>query len=131
MTATENSRFVRIDVQLIVEVDDPEALRRAAQDRIAADGALPDGERGRIGAVVTHDTAEALAYLVDPFDLVGALPGIELTHTSWSAEHVDGGLDSLDGDLYGDDGEHEEDFPGDRTGGPVAGGDVTVRIGIG
>lgn len=131
MTATENSRFVRIDVQLIVEVDDPRALRRTAQDRIAADATLPEGERGRIESVVTHDTAEALAYLVDPSDLVGALPGIELTHTSWSAEHVDGGLDSLDADLYGDDGDHEEDFPGDRAGGLAGGGDVTVRIGIG
>jgi hypothetical protein len=125
MTATENSRFVRIDVQLVVEVDDLEALCRTARGRIAGDAALPDGERDRIEAVVTHDTAEALAYLVDPFDLVAALPGIELTQTSWSAEHVDGGPGSLDGDLYGDDGEDDE------TDGVGGAGDEPVRIGIG
>ncbi|WP_151771610.1 hypothetical protein [Streptomyces abyssomicinicus] len=108
MNSPKNRRFVRIDVQLIVEVDDPEALEVLARTRIAEDGTLPDGERGRIEAVVTHDTAEALAYLVDPFDLVSELPGIELTQTSWSAEHVGRPLDSLREDPCGDDAEHDD-----------------------
>jgi hypothetical protein len=112
-----------------VEVDDHEALQRTARGRVATDGTLPDGERDRIEAVVTHDTAEALAYLVDPFDLVAALPGIELTQTSWSAEHVDGDPGSLGAGLYGDDGEDDED--GDDGEGFAVDGEGPVRIGIG
>ncbi len=107
MNSPQNRRFVRIDVQMIVEVDDPGALKAAARARVFEDGALPDGERGRVEAVVTHDTAEALAYLVDPFDLVSGLPGIELAQTSWSAEHVGGASDSLRADPCGDDAEHD------------------------
>jgi hypothetical protein len=116
MNSSENRRFVRIDVQLVLEVEDPDALRDAARARIAGDSAFPDAERGRAEAVVTHDTAEALAYLVDPFDLVSALPGIELTRTTWSAEHVGGGRDSLLGGSSGDDAEQDDDEFGDEFG---------------
>ncbi|MET8573928.1 hypothetical protein [Streptomyces sp. NPDC005012] len=123
MNSPQNNRYVRLDVRLIVEVADPEPLRRTARARVAEDGSLPDGERERIEAVVTYDTAEALAYLVDPFDLVSALPGIELTQTSWSAEHVGGGTDSLEADPYGDDaGDGDDDF--------AEGEDEPVRTGI-
>ncbi|NYV76366.1 hypothetical protein [Streptomyces sp. UH6] len=116
MNSPKNRRFVRIDVQLIVEVDDPEALEVLARTRITEDGTLPDGERGRVEAVVTHDTAEALAYLVDPFDLVSELPGIELTQTSWSAEHVGRPSDSLREDPCGDDAEHDDAARADAFG---------------
>ena len=38
---------------------------------------------------MTEDTAEALAYLVDPFDLVSEIPGVELAQASWSSEQID------------------------------------------
>jgi hypothetical protein len=112
MNSPHNRRFVRLDVQLVLEIDDPDALRRTARDRVAGDGTLPNGERGRIETVVTHDTAEALAYLVDPFDLVSALPGIELTQTSWSAEHIGRGPDSPRADHSGDDAGYDDEDDG-------------------
>ena len=54
----------------------------AALRRLADDPEVPDGERVHAEAAVTEDTAEALAYLVDPFDLVGEVPGVELQQAS-------------------------------------------------
>ncbi len=71
MSTEETSRFVRLRVELVVEIDDRDAVTRAALERIADDPDTPDDERAHAEGAVTEDTAEALAYLVDPFDLVG------------------------------------------------------------
>ena len=47
-------------------------------------------------AAVREDDAEALAYLVDPFDLVGEVPGVELAQASWSSEPIDYDPDAVD-----------------------------------
>jgi hypothetical protein len=57
--------------------------------------------------VVRQDTAEALAHLIDPSDLVKEVPGIELTQSSWSGEHVDHDPEA-DG-WYPEDDEYDED----------------------
>ena len=111
MSTPETSRFVRLRVELVVEVDDQEAATRAALARIAEDPDMPDDERAHAEGAVTEDTAEALAYLVDPFDLVGEVPGVELAQASWSSEQIDYDPDSPDWDLDEDDG--EEDFDGE------------------
>lgn len=77
---------VRLRVELVVEIADPAALSRAARDHLAGDSRLPAGEREDAAAAVSADPAEALSYLVDPFDLVKGLPGVELTHASWGSE---------------------------------------------
>ena len=64
---------------------------------------MPADERAHAEGAVTEDTAEALAYLVDPFDLVGDLPGVELAQASWSSEQIDYDPDSPDWDLDEDD----------------------------
>ncbi len=58
---------------------------------------------------MTEDTAEALAYLVDPFDLVGDVPGTDLAQASWSAERVDYDPDSPDGGLGEDDADEDDE----------------------
>ncbi|MEU6847786.1 hypothetical protein ABZ930_38615 [Streptomyces sp. NPDC046716] len=107
MSTDETSRFVRLKVELVLEVVDGEALTGGALQRIAessAQGELPEGERSHAESAVQEDEAEAVAYLVDPFDLVGDVPGAELVQASWSSEQVDYDPDSPDWDLDEDDG---------------------------
>ncbi|MFC9932023.1 hypothetical protein [Streptomyces sp. NPDC127190] len=108
MSDEETSRFVRLRVDLVLEVQDEDALTRAALRRLAEDPELPEAERGQAEGAVTEDTAEALAYLVDPFDLVGAVPGVELQQASWSSERIDYDPDSPDWELGEDDEEDDE-----------------------
>ncbi|MFS8200951.1 hypothetical protein ACLVWQ_19960 [Streptomyces sp. CWNU-52B] len=103
MSTPETSRFVRLSVELVIEVDDESALTKAALARVAEDPDIPADERVSAESTVTEDTAEALAYLVDPFDLVGDVPGVELAQASWSSEVIDYDPDSPDWDLDEDD----------------------------
>lgn len=104
-------------MELVVEVDDVEALTKAALQRIAADTEMPADERVHAEDTVTEDTAEALAYLVDPFDLVGEVPGTELAQASWSSEEIDYDPDSPDWDLDEDDEADGDAVVGDRVDG--------------
>ncbi|GHG95151.1 hypothetical protein GCM10018780_18320 [Streptomyces lanatus] len=102
---------MRLRVELVLEVDDADAVTGAALRRIAEDTTVPVDERVHAESAVTEDTAEALAYLVDPFDLVSDVPGVELAQASWSSERIEYDPDSPDWDLGEDDG--EEDFDGE------------------
>ncbi|OIJ65102.1 hypothetical protein WN71_025145 [Streptomyces mangrovisoli] len=95
-------------MDLILEVDDADAVIGAALERIAADEDMPGDERDHAESAVTEDTAEALAYLVDPFDLVSEVPGVELAQASWSSEQIDYDPDSPDWDLDVEDGEERD-----------------------
>ncbi|MBO1334740.1 hypothetical protein [Streptomyces sp. VRA16 Mangrove soil] len=113
MSTDETSRFVRLKVELVLEIADVEALTGGALQRIAesaGSGEMPEQERVHAEGAVQEDEAEAVAYLVDPFDLVGDVPGAELVQASWSSEQVDYDPDSPDWDLdEDDDGEDGED----------------------
>ncbi|MFD8230407.1 hypothetical protein ACFV20_00685 [Streptomyces sp. NPDC059696] len=108
MSTPETSRFVRLRVELVVEVDDADAVTKSALRRIADEADMPAAERTHAESAVTEDTAEALAYLVDPFDLVSQVPGVELQQASWSSERIDYDPDSPDWDLDEDDGEDSD-----------------------
>ncbi|MFB7494286.1 hypothetical protein ACFC09_06185 [Streptomyces sp. NPDC056161] len=114
MSTPETSRFVRLRVELVLEVEDADAVTKAAVRRVAEDPELPDDERTQAESAVTEDTAEALAYLVDPFDLVNEVPGVELQQASWSSERIEYDPDSPEWDLDEDDG--GEDDEEDRIG---------------
>jgi hypothetical protein len=110
MTTDETSQFVRLRVELVVEVENVEAVTGAALRRIADDPDMPGDERVHAESAVTEDTAEALAYLIDPFDLVGEVPGVELAQASWSSEGIDYDPDSPEWGLdEDDDGEDDEE----------------------
>ncbi|MGW3986679.1 hypothetical protein [Streptomyces sp. NPDC004830] len=109
MSTPETSRFVRLRVDLVLEVDDADAVTKAALRRIGEDEGMPAAERTHAESAVTEDTAEALAYLVDPFDLVSQVPGVELQQASWSAERIDHDPDAQDWDLDEDDGDDGND----------------------
>ncbi|AZM55126.1 hypothetical protein DMA15_23255 [Streptomyces sp. WAC 01529] len=110
MTGDETSRFVRLRVEMVVEIDDAGKLTGAALGRIAEDERMPAEERAHAEAAVKEDGAEALAYLVDPFDLVSAVPGVELTQASWSSEMVDYDPDSPDWDPDEDDDDEDDEL---------------------
>ncbi|NNN35970.1 hypothetical protein HLK59_37535 [Streptomyces sp. S3(2020)] len=109
MSTSETSRFVRLRVELVVEIDEEEAVTRAALERIADDSEMPADEQAHAESAVTEDTAEALAYLVDPFDLVSEVPGVELVQASWSSERIDYDPDSPEWDLDEDDVAEDDD----------------------
>ncbi|WP_234381870.1 hypothetical protein [Streptomyces dysideae] len=96
-------------MELVLEVDDADAVTKAALRRIADDSDMPDDERVHAENAVTEDTAEALAYLVDPFDLVSEVPEVELAQASWSSEHIDYDPDSPEWDLDEDDVDEDEE----------------------
>ncbi|MEU5717947.1 hypothetical protein AB0G71_19540 [Streptomyces sp. NPDC020403] len=103
MTSAETPVFVRLRVEMVLEITDPDALTGTALESIAADftasGASSDEsaeERTHAEETVREDGAEALASLIDPFDLIGQVPGVELAEASWSSETVDYDPDAED-----------------------------------
>ncbi|MEU9564601.1 hypothetical protein AB0D16_21590 [Streptomyces sp. NPDC048161] len=127
MSTSETSRFVRLRVEMVLEITDPAALSGTALESIAAEYGEPGGEsaeeRTRAETAVREDGAEALASLVDPFDLISEVPGVELAQASWSSETVDYDPDDpdawdLDDEDDEEDGEEDEaDFENDAEGG--------------
>lgn len=136
MGTSETSRFVRLQIDLVVEIEDSVALTGAALQRIEDDAGRPDGghpddlgtegplseisdvddmhgmsEEERVHAIsaVQQDEAEALAYLIDPFDLIGDVPGVDLAQASWSGEEIDYDPNSPDWHLDMDDDDEGED----------------------
>lgn len=97
---------IRLRVELVVEIADAGALTRSALERVEGDELMPDEERAHAREIIAADAGEAIAYLVEPFDLVRELPGVELAHASWGSEEVGendlealAAFDDLDEDL--------------------------------
>ncbi|MEU6081397.1 hypothetical protein [Streptomyces sp. NPDC047108] len=109
MTTDETSRFVRLRVELVLEVAGAEDLTAAALDHIEADTYMPREERAHARAAVEQDEAEALAYLVDPFRVVEGVPGVELAQASWSSERIAYDPDAAEWDLGLEGDEDDED----------------------
>ncbi|MEU0673141.1 hypothetical protein ABZ330_09620 [Streptomyces sp. NPDC006172] len=114
MNTEETSRYVRLRVELVLEIDDADAVTEAALRRVAEDSEMPESERTHAESTVREDAAEALAYLVDPFDLVGDVPGVELQQASWSSEPVAHDPDAPDWDVDDElDGDADDQGDGD------------------
>ncbi|RKN07661.1 hypothetical protein D7319_18000 [Streptomyces radicis] len=72
----------------MLEISEPDELIRAAWARIEGDELMPREERDQAAQAVSRDEAEAVAYLLDPVDLVAEVPGVILAQASWSSESV-------------------------------------------
>ncbi len=98
-------RHVRVRVEMVLEVAEPDELIRAAWARIEGDELMPPEERDQAAQAVSRDEAEAVAYLIDPIDLVSEVPGVVLAQASWSSEVADydpeEGWDDEDDDVVG------------------------------
>lgn len=95
---------------MVLEITDAAALTGTALESIAADhtasGTAAEEsaeERMHAEATVREDDAEALASLIDPFDLVSQVPGVELAQASWSSETIDYDPGAEDWAAGGDD----------------------------
>ncbi|MFJ1745460.1 hypothetical protein ACIOJD_04355 [Streptomyces sp. NPDC088116] len=121
MSTSETSRYVRLRVELVLEVGTPDTLSAAALARIVADESMPGDERAHAESAVREDAAEALAYLVEPFDLIKEVPGVELAQASWTSEQIDYDPDAVEWDLDDedryDDESDDQDADGDGKGG--------------
>ncbi|MFE5797004.1 hypothetical protein ACFQ8C_31110 [Streptomyces sp. NPDC056503] len=103
------TRHVRLRVDIVLEIDGPAELTTAAEGRIDSDEFMPADEREHARAAVREDSAEALAYLVEPFDLVRDLPGVELVQAAWSSEEIEYDPDAMEWELDEEDGAEEDD----------------------
>ncbi|HEY9373984.1 hypothetical protein [Streptomyces sp.] len=99
----------------MLEVSDAETLTAAALERIATDEHMPAEERTFAEEAVREDESEALAYLVDPVDLLGSLPGVDLAQASWSTEPVEYDPESMEWDIDEEDVIEEDDEDGDQV----------------
>ncbi|MEU6340384.1 hypothetical protein ABZ883_05455 [Streptomyces sp. NPDC046977] len=114
-------RYVRLQVELVLEITGPDELTDAALDQLGGDEYMPDDERQHAESSVRQDESEALAYLVDPFDLVTGVPGVDMVQASWSCAHTEYDPDSDEWDLYDDesaddaDDDEAEEAGGDRV----------------
>ncbi|MER7763907.1 hypothetical protein [Streptomyces sp. NPDC097619] len=98
-------------MDLVLEVTESKALTGAALEHIRGDAFMPDEERGHAESAVKEDEAEALAYLIDPFDLLSEVPGVDLAQASWSTEPVEYDPESMEWDLDEEDGPFGGDGP--------------------
>ncbi|WP_245880463.1 hypothetical protein [Streptomyces zhaozhouensis] len=100
------ARHVRVRVEMVLEIAEPDELISAAWSRIEGDPLLPADERESAARAVSEDEAEAVAYLIDPVDLVDGVPGVVLAQASWSSERAafdpDVAWDGMDEELDGD-----------------------------
>ncbi|WP_325052780.1 hypothetical protein [Streptomyces triticirhizae] len=107
------ARHVRVRVEMVLEIAEPDELVSAAWSRIESDELMPAEEREEAARAVSRDEAEAVAYLIDPVDLVDEVPGVVLAQASWSSERAafdpdlawDGADADLDGDLEDEEGD--------------------------
>ncbi|WP_326699505.1 hypothetical protein OG909_20780 [Streptomyces sp. NBC_01754] len=115
MSTPQTTRFVRLRVDLVLEITDADALTGTALEHLAAERAAatsPDGFRegtadgsadGNFAAEHTHteeavreDAAQAIASLVDPLTPVAEVPGVELVQASWDSETIEYDPDAED-----------------------------------
>ncbi|WP_042403529.1 hypothetical protein [Streptacidiphilus carbonis] len=98
----ENSdrRYVRLQIELIVEIADEKALQVAALEQVRADEQLEDEERAEAVAAIEIDPAGAIAHFVDPVAMLENVPGVELAEATWESQPVEYDPENEDWDFY-------------------------------
>lgn len=95
--ASRAPRRIRITAEIVVQVVDETALRRAAAERVDEGAHTSEEDQERERALVQADNASAVALLADPDAAADSIPGVQLVEASWGA------------DFLADDGEEEDD----------------------
>ncbi|MFI8966017.1 hypothetical protein ACIGO8_28340 [Streptomyces sp. NPDC053493] len=89
--ASEQSapRFVRVTIELVAEITDEQALRDAALAQVQDDEYLEDSERAEALEAIEIDPSGSLAHFIDPVELLGAVPGVELASATWESAQTE------------------------------------------
>jgi hypothetical protein len=98
---SDTPQFIRLSLDIVLEVTDEGALRAAALEAVKGDDDLNAEERAEAVAAIDADLAESVSYLIDPFALVADVPGTELSEAGWQsegAEYVPDDDEELDAD---------------------------------
>ena len=82
-------RYIRLQIELIVEIDDVKALQAAALEQVENDEYLEPEERAEAVEAINLDPTGAIAHFVDPVAMVDDIPGVELAEASWETQPVD------------------------------------------
>ena len=98
--AETESRYVRLQIELIVEIVDEKELQVAALEQVRDDEFLEDEERAEAVAAIEIDPAGAIAHFVDPIAMLAGVPGVELAEATWESQPVDYDPENEDWDLY-------------------------------
>lgn len=93
-------RYVRLQIELIVEIADEKALQVAALEQVRADELLEDEERAEAIAAIEIDPAGAIAHFVDPVSMLDGVPGVELAEATWESQPVEYDPNNEDWDVY-------------------------------
>jgi hypothetical protein len=83
---SESPQFIRLSLDIVLEVTDEGLLRTAALEAVKGDEDLSAEERNDAVAAIEADLAESVSYLIDPFRLVADVPGTELSEAGWQSE---------------------------------------------
>lgn len=86
---SDTPQFIRLSLDIVLEVTDEAALRTAALGAVKGDDDLNAEERADAVAAIDADVAESVSYLIDPFALVADVPGTELSEAGWQSEGVE------------------------------------------
>ncbi len=105
MSDETTSRYVRVPAEIVVEVIDPDAVRQAARDAVAANEDMATAERAEAMDRIDADLADAVALVVDLEGLLADGTGLEIVEATWSAE-VDPDYEPFD--EYEDEDEEED-----------------------
>lgn len=82
-------RYVRLTIELIAEITDEQALKTAALSQVEDDEYLDDEERAQAVEAIEVDPSGSLAHFIDPVELLGDVPGVELTSATWESATTD------------------------------------------
>ncbi|MYV97514.1 hypothetical protein [Streptomyces sp. SID3343] len=85
-TSDSTTQYIRLNLEIVLEVTDADALRAAALETVKADEELSAGDRTDAIAAIEADLAESVSYLIDPFGLVEDIAGTELSEAGWQSE---------------------------------------------
>ncbi|MFF0431430.1 hypothetical protein ACFYU9_04250 [Streptomyces sp. NPDC004327] len=88
-SADTDPRYVRVTIELVAEITDERALKAAALEQVRNDEYLDDAERAQSVEAIELDPSGSLAHFIDPIELLGDVPGVELTSATWESAHTE------------------------------------------